>query len=338
MDERYSRQILFRPVGELGQRHIQESTVGIIGCGALGTALAETLTRAGIGQLYLVDRDYVEFSNLQRQQLFTEQDAIDMVPKVIAAEKRLKMIRTDMKLVTYLQNADGFLLEQLAQKCDLLLDATDNFETRLLINDAALKYRIPWIYGACVGSSGVVFPFIPRASACFRCLLPALPSLNQTCDTVGVLAPAVQTTAALQGMEALKWLSDNHHHMRKKVHYFDLWESTTMDIGISRLKRAECPTCGDNPIYPALQDSSQEPAVLCGRNAVQILPDLKRPLTLDHVEQVACKLQTSLKRTPYFAELHAFDRRIIVFTDGRLLIHGAKTAAEGKKIYHQLFG
>lgn len=338
MDERYSRQILFRPVGELGQQHIQNATVGIIGCGALGTAIAETLTRGGIGELHVVDRDYVEFSNLQRQQLFTEQDAVDMTPKVIAAEKRLKAIRTDIKLVTYLQNADGVLLEQLAKKCDLLLDATDNFETRLLINDAAHKHHIPWIYGACVGSSGVVFPFVPEASACFRCLLPALPALNQTCDTVGILAPAVQTTAALQAMEALKWLSGNHQNMRNKVHYFDLWDSTSMDIGISRLRRTECETCGNHPTYSALQESSQEPAVLCGRNAVQIMPDSNRPLTLDHAEQAASKLKTRSKRTPYFVELYAFERRIIVFADGRLLIHGAKTAAEGKKVYHQLFG
>lgn len=338
MDERYSRQILFRPVGEQGQLKIRSATVGIIGCGALGTALAETLTRAGIGELHVVDRDYVEFSNLQRQQLFTEQDAIDMVPKVVAAEKRLKAIRTDVNLVTYLQNADGTLLEQLAQTCDVLLDATDNFETRLLINDAAQKHQIPWVYGACVGSSGVIFPFIPGKSPCFRCLLPALPTLNQTCDTVGILAPAVHMTAAIQAMETIKWVSGNEQAMRTKVHHFDLWETTSMDIGIHRLWRSDCDTCGDHPTFPALRESTREPAVLCGRNAVQIMPDTKRPLTLDQVEHVASRLQAKSKRTPYFVELYAFDKRIIVFLDGRLLVHGAKTVVEGKKVYHQLFG
>jgi molybdopterin/thiamine biosynthesis adenylyltransferase len=162
---------------KLGSAHVV-----IIGCGVLGSFVSETLVRAGVGKLTIGDRDYVEPSNLQRQQLFTEQDAWDGVPKVVAAEARLKLIREDVDIVTVLGHVDGPIMEQITESADLMMDATDNFETRLLINDIAWKKDIPWIYGACVSSSGTVFPFLPGESACFRCLVPVMPSVNETCD------------------------------------------------------------------------------------------------------------------------------------------------------------
>ncbi len=339
MKERYSRQILFRPIGSEGQRNLSEAVVTIIGCGALGSAIAETLVRAGVGEIHLVDRDYVETSNLQRQQLFTEQDAAQMLPKVTAAEKRLKAIREDVRLYTYLDSLDAGLAQELAGKSTLLMDATDNFETRLLINDAALKAEIPWIYGACVGSTGVVFPFVPGKSACFRCLLPSLPAINQTCDTAGIISPAVQVTAALQSAEAMKWLSGKRDQMRSKVHLFDLWENTQMDIGISRIHNPDCPTCGKQPVFPALTVPHRSAyAALCGRDVVQVLPDPHRPITLDDAEKMGRLMAEHVKRTPYFVEFYAFKHRMILFKNGRLLIHGIGSVARGQKLYHQLFG
>lgn len=339
MENRYSRQTLFKPIGVSGQTAIQDAVVTVIGCGALGSAIAEALARAGVGEIHLVDRDYVEFSNLQRQQLFTEADAAAMTPKVVAAEMRLKAIRTDLKLHTYMQNLGIDLMEKLIQKSILVMDATDNFETRLLINDASVKYGVPWIYGACVGSSGAVFPFVPGAGSCFRCLVPVLPAVNETCDTVGIISPAVQMTAALQCAEAIKWLSGNKQAMRKKVHYFNVWDNSQYDIGIARIQNPQCETCGENPVFPSLTRSSEGLyAVLCGREAVQILPDPTRTITLDDAEFAATRLGAEVKRTPYFVQLRSADFRMVFFGDGRMIIHGIRNTAEGRKIYHQLFG
>lgn len=339
MEDRYSRQRLFKPIGTPGQENLSKVRVAVIGCGALGSAIAETLTRAGVGEIHLVDRDYVELSNLQRQQLFTEEDAKQMTPKVVAAEKRLKAIRSDVGLMTYMEHLDGRLMEKLAGVCTLIMDATDNFETRLVINDASAKYRIPWIYGACVGSTGVVFPFVPGETPCFRCLLPVLPAVNQTCDTVGIIPPAVQVTAALQCTEALKWLSGNREAMRKKVHHFDLWEPDHHDIGVSRIKNPECATCGKEPVFPALEARSQGSyAVLCGRDAVQVLPDSDRPISMNAAENIGRQMGGSVNSTPYFVELNVHGKRAVLFKDGRLLIHGIRNVAEGRKFYHQLFG
>lgn len=341
MSMRYSRQVLFKPIGSTGQECLSKATVAIIGCGALGSASAEMLVRAGIGTIHLADRDYVEMSNLQRQQLYTEEDAEHKKPKVVAAAERLQAIRADVNLVTYIEHVDGRLMEQLASQCDVLVDATDNFETRLIINDAAYKYGIPWIYGACVGSSGSVFPFVPEqsASACFRCLLPVLPSVNATCDTAGIIAPAVQITASYQCAEVLKWLTGNKEAMRTKMLHVDVWNSTQLEVGIARMKDEHCDTCGSHPVYPSLLSSrSNRDVVLCGRDTVQIMPDSDRALSFDDAEQLAKRLRLNYKRTPYFVELHVEDKRIMLFHNGRMLIHGLNDAAAGRTLYHQLFG
>lgn len=313
--------------------------VTVIGCGALGTAIAETLVRAGIGELILVDRDYVELSNLQRQTLFTEADAADMLPKVIAAKKHLTEIRSGAAIRTYLVNADGSLMETLASESDLIMDATDNFETRLLINDAAHKHGIPWIHGACVRGSGTVYPFIPGRGACYRCLLPMMPATGATCDTAGIIPPAVSATAAIQCAEAMKWLTGNAAALRTKVHHFDLWEGTHLDIGVSRIRDPECATCGKSPAFPELGPRrAGDAAVLCGRDAVQILPGPERAVSPDIGEEIGRRLDPDARRTPYFTEFRAFGRRFVLFRDGRLLIHGARTADEGRTLYHRLFG
>ncbi|QUW21032.1 ThiF family adenylyltransferase [Sporosarcina sp. Marseille-Q4063] len=339
MQNRYSRQTLFSPIGEEGQTKIKQSTALLIGCGALGTAIAETLTRAGIGKLIIADRDYVEPSNLQRQQLFTEQDAIDGTPKVVAAKRQLKTIRDDVEIETILNHIDGPLLEELAGKADIILDATDNFETRLVINDIAWKLNIPWVYGACVGSSSTIYPFIPSETACFRCLLPVMPAVNETCDTTGIIAPAVQITAAHQSAEALKWLSGNKDAMRKKMLTYDVWNNTNVEAGFGRMKNENCETCGPNSTFPSLTpESGTNFAVLCGRDTVQVIPEKDRVLSLGDAERVAEKLGNPYKKTPYFIEMNSDGYRCILFANGRLLIHGLKDIQTGRKMYHQFFG
>ncbi|QTD40551.1 ThiF family adenylyltransferase [Sporosarcina sp. Te-1] len=339
MDSRYSRQMLFRPIGEAGQKLIRSAHVVIIGCGALGSPIAEMLLRAGIGKLTIADRDYVERSNLQRQQLFTEQDADEGIPKVVAAERRLKEIRRDSNIRIVLDHVDGPLLEELVTDADLIMDATDNFETRLLMNDVAWKIGIPWIHGACVGSSGTVFPFIPGRTACFRCLLPVLPAVNETCDTAGIIAPAVQQVAARQTAEALKWLTGNKDAMMTKLLHFDMWNNTQVEAGISRLRRPTCETCGDLPTYPSLhKPEGTNYAVLCGRETVQIIPDNGRLLTMEDGEDVAKRIGSDYKRTPFFIEFHVNGYRCVLFQNGRLLIHGLRNLKKGRQLYHQLFG
>lgn len=339
MENRYSRQTLFNPIGDLGQELIQQSSVLLIGCGALGTSISETLVRAGVGKLIIADRDYVEPSNLQRQQLFTEEDAINGTPKVVAAERQLKKIRSDVDIKVVLDHIDGALIESLADGIDVIVDATDNFETRLLINDISWKMGIPWIYGACVGSLSTVFPFIPEEAPCFRCLLPVLPAVNETCDTTGIIAPAVQITAAHQSAEVLKWLSGNKEAMRKKMLTYDSWNNTNVEASITRMKNETCETCGPNPTFPALQFKNEmNYAVLCGRDTVQIIPEKGRMLTLIEIEEVARRLGDTYKKTPYFIEMKVDGHRMIMFANGRLLIHGLKDIQKGRKIYHQLFG
>jgi len=339
MDNRYSRQTLFKPIGNDGQLRIEGASVLIIGCGALGTAISETLVRAGVGKLIIADRDYVEPSNLQRQQLFTEQDAVNGTPKVVAAERQLKKIRSNVQIQTVLNHIDGLLIEELVDGIDIIVDATDNFETRLLINDISWKTGIPWIYGACVGSSSTVFPFIPGDLPCFRCLLPVLPVVNETCDTTGIIAPAVQITAAHQSAEVLKWLTGNKQAMRNKMLTYDSWNNTNVEAGISRMKNESCETCGPSPIYPSLQaESGMNYAVLCGRDTIQIIPEKGRILTLVEVKEVADRLDAPYKKTPYFIEMNVDGYRVIIFANGRLLIHGLKDIQIGRKIYHQLFG
>lgn len=339
MDSRYSRQLLFKKIGAAGQNHLGAAAVAIIGCGALGSAISETLVRAGVGTIHIADRDYVELSNIQRQQLFTEEDAEEMLPKVVAAEKRLKSINSSVVLHTYLQNVDHLLIEYLATRVDVIIDATDNFETRLLINDAAFKHNIPWIYGACVGSSGVVFPFIPKQTACFRCLLPVLPTVNETCDTVGIISPAVQITAATQCSEVLKLLTGNLKAVRTKVHHFDCWNNTFLDIGISKVKNETCETCSEHATFPSLErDQQSQYAVLCGRDAVQVLPSPGRKVTLQDAEKIAKNIKAFKKRTPYFVEFQREQYRMVLFGDGRLLIHGIKDVNLGRRLYTEIFG
>ena len=266
-EERYSRQMLFKHIGTSGQEKIMNAHVLIIGMGALGTHLAEGLVRAGVGELTIVDRDYIEFSNLQRQTMYTEMDAVDKLPKVVAAERNLMAIRQNLNLHIHIAHVDRLFLETYAQDIELILDATDNFETRQLINDFAYKNTIPWIYGGVVQSTYVEATFIPKQTPCFNCLIPQLPTINMTCDTVGVIQPAVTMTTSLQLRDALKILTGAT--IATKVTYGDIWEGTHFTFGFSKLHDSACTTCGTQPTYPYLNTTQRQFASLCGRDTVQ---------------------------------------------------------------------
>ncbi|PLR68987.1 MULTISPECIES: thiazole biosynthesis adenylyltransferase ThiF [Bacillaceae] len=337
--ERYSRQILFSPIGEAGQKKIRNGHVLIIGAGALGTANAEMLVRAGVGTLTIVDRDYVEWSNLQRQQLYTEEDAKQRLPKAVASKQRLGEINHEVKVNAMIEDVTAENICDFSKLADVIVDATDNFETRLVINDAALKQKIPWIYGACVGSYGLTYTVIPGLTPCLNCLLKQIPMEGQTCDTVGIISPAVQMVASYQTGEVLKLLTGAEDQVRKELLSFDIWRNQFSQIKVNALKNTGCPSCGDHPIYPFLsQDNSVKTSVLCGRDTVQIRPAVSKEMNFKELAKTLGRAVDEITANPYLLSFQTGHHRIVVFRDGRALIHGTKDMAEAKGIYQRYLG
>lgn len=336
---RYSRQTLFAPIGVEGQRRIAGKHVLIIGAGALGTGCAEALVRAGIGKLTIVDRDYVEWSNLQRQSLYSEEDAKKRIPKAIAAKERLSAINSAVEIEPIIADASVVELEELAKPADLVLDATDNFETRMIINDVSQKYQIPWIYGACVGSYGITYTIIPGSTPCLNCLLDTVPLGGVTCDTAGIIIPAVGMVISYQISEALKILVGDLDSLRNKLVSFDLWKNQFSAINVDKLKKPECPSCGKNPIYPFLSYENQtKTEVLCGRDSVQIRPSGKAVRNLEELEQLLLRQGGTVQRNPYLLSYSIDPYRLVIFQDGRTLVHGTKDIAEAKTLYNRYLG
>ncbi|MEH7117619.1 thiazole biosynthesis adenylyltransferase ThiF [Neobacillus vireti] len=339
MNNRYSRQELFPPIGKAGQEKISTKHVLIIGAGALGSANAEALVRAGIGQLTIVDRDYVEWSNLQRQQLYTEEDAEKRLPKVIAAKNRLTAINSSVGIEAVIADASVIELEEWAKQVDLIIDATDNFETRMMINDAAQKHGVPWIYGACVGSYGISYTIIPNKTPCLSCLLETVPLGGLTCDTAGIISPAVNMVVSYQLSEALKILVGNFNSLRSKLVSFDLWKNQYSAIKVDKLKKEDCPSCGKKRSYPYLSFENQtKTAVLCGRDSVQIRPSLPIVRDLEALENVLANQGGTVQRNPYLLSFMVEPHRFVIFKDGRVLVHGTKDISEAKALYHKYLG
>ncbi len=339
MLERYSRQILFSPVGEKGQEKIRSKHVLMIGAGALGSGNGEILTRAGVGRLTIVDRDYVEASNLQRQILYSEADAAEKMPKAAAAERRLKAVNSDVDVRGIIADATAELMEELVEDVDLIIDATDNFETRMMINDIAQKYNIPWVFGACVGSFGMSFTIIPGKTPCLNCILKSLPLQGLTCDTVGIIAPAVQMVAVHQSAEALKILVEDWDAVRPAFVSFDLWRNQYTSIKMTRAKDEGCLSCGTDRTYPYLDVENQSKStVLCGRDTVQIRPPRKQEIDLQNLGVQLRALNYEVKGNPYLLSVETKDNRLVIFRDGRALIHGTKDMALARSIYQKILG
>ncbi|WP_178019368.1 MoeB/ThiF family adenylyltransferase [uncultured Paenibacillus sp.] len=338
--DRYSRQRLFAPIGHAGQDKLEQAKVLVVGAGALGTGIAETLVRAGIGHLVIADRDYVEWSNLQRQQLFSEADAAGRVPKAIAAKQRLAAINSRVRIDAHVMDVDPEELEGLISGVNLIMDATDNFDTRLMINDISQKYRIPWIYGGCVGSYGITYTILPGVTPCLNCLLGTVPLGGDTCDTVGVIPPAVQMIVAHQTTEALKLLTGHPDALRGTLLTFDLWRNEQTSIKVGSAKRDDCLSCGSGATHPYLSAAShRKTEVLCGRDTVQIRPAAKRKILLQEMAEKLGRLQEgTVEVNPFLLSFSLGERRLVLFADGRALVHGTQDPAEARTIYDRYLG
>jgi len=333
--ERYSRQILFPPIGSEGQERLLRSKAVIIGCGALGTAQANQLARAGVGTLRLVDRDYVEDSNLQRQTLFDEADAAESLPKAVAAERKLRRINSDVHVEGVVADADSRNIEGFVAGFDVILDGTDNFETRYLLNDAALKLGIPWVYGAVVGSYAVTLTILPGRTACLACVFPDPPQgIHPTCDTAGVIAPAVEWAAALQVTEALKILLGREGELHGSLLAADLWQNQFQQVRLQR--RAGCRACGARD-FVHLQEAASSTISLCGRNAVQIHQRESRQLDLKALQS---RLQSfgPVRANAYLLKCSLDAYELTVFSDGRAIIRGTHDPAVARGLYAKYIG
>ncbi|MFC5466149.1 ThiF family adenylyltransferase [Lederbergia graminis] len=333
MNSRYSRQALF--LGKDKQTKILNSSVFIMGAGALGSSSAEMLARAGVGKITIVDRDYVEWSNLQRQQLYSEEDVKKRLPKVVAAKNRLEQINSGITIVPLVEDVHGLNIEEMIKGHDVIVDATDNFETRLIVNDAAVKNGIPFIMGSCVASYGTIYPVIPGNGApCLHCLLNHLPVDTMTCETVGVISPIVQIVAATQVAQALKVLTGEP--VTPLLRSIDIWKDENSSINVTRLRNNDCPTCGEHATFPYLQYKNQmKSEILCGRNAVQI-----RPATNDKYELVTFidNLKDKVAKpiiNPFLLSCEFEDMRIVFFKDGRAIIHGTNDTKTARIIYNR---
>src|SRR5688572_15073639 len=271
MNERYSRQILFPEIGREGQQKLLDSRVLIVGCGALGASHAEMLSRAGVGHLRIVDRDFVEFTNLQRQTLFKESDAADRLPKAVAARTRISEINSEIEVDAIVADVNQSNVETLIEGVDLVIDGTDNFQVRYLLNDACVKNGMTWIYGAAVSSYGTTMTIIPGETPCLRCIFEDMPDAGSspTCDTAGVIMPIIATVSATQVSEAIKLLVGDRASLHRSLMQFDVWANDRQRIKLGG-PSPDCRTCGGR-VFEYLDAETQEfSAVLCGRNAVQL--------------------------------------------------------------------
>ncbi|MDZ5713309.1 ThiF family adenylyltransferase [Jeotgalibacillus haloalkalitolerans] len=336
--DRYSRQELFKPIGSTGQEELSRKHVLIIGAGALGTGASEALVRAGVGKITIIDRDYVEWSNLQRQSLYSEQDARRKMPKAIAAKYRLEQVNSYVEIEAVVADITYEDLLKYAEKSHLIIDATDNFETRFVINDVAQKLKLPWIYGACVGSTGMSFTVVPGVTPCFNCLWETTPPTGQTCDTAGIISPAVMMVTAHQTADALKILTGNTEALSGKLVTFDVWQNDYQAVGVSRLKKTDCPSCGEKPTYPYLSmETAMKTAVLCGRDTVQIRPAEKKSVDLGDLHTIFSTQGLPVQYNQFLISITFDPYRMVIFKDGRVLIHGTSDKGEAKKVYHKVF-
>src|SRR5271157_4504383 len=286
MDDRYSRQVLFREIGAEGQKKLSQSRVAIVGCGATGSALASLLSRSGVGTLRILDRDYVEPSNLQRQSLFDENDARESVPKAIAAARQIARFNSQIAVEPHVADLIPANIDSLLGGCDLILDGTDNFETRYLINDYALKNSVAWIYAAAVGSYAVTMNVLPGETACLACIFPESPrGTIETCETAGILNSAVNLVASIAASEALKFLVGARSKMRRTLLSWDVWSNEQAEVGASSA-RTGCRVCGERN-FVHLAGEGRPHITLCGRNSVQI-HERERPVDF---AEISARLQ-----------------------------------------------
>jgi len=338
--DRYSRQMRFFGIGEEGQKRLLQSHVTLCGCGALGTVLANALVRAGVGHLRLVDRDFIETNNLQRQVLFDEHDVAENLPKAEAAARKLGAINSSVFVEPVVTDIDRTNIIELVQDADLILDGTDNFEIRYLINDAAIKLGKPWVYGGCIGSHGQTMTILPGQTPCLRCVFEAAPNPGEagTCETAGVLSPIVNIVASYQASEALKILTGGLDKVNRELIYLDVWENIQRRIKIAPLLgNVDCPCCQKRRFEWLDGDQGSHTTSLCGRNAVQVAH--RTPSALNF-EDMAGHLETlgevSYNRFLLKFKVDGYD--FTVFPDGRAIIKGTNDVDKARTLYAKYVG
>jgi molybdopterin/thiamine biosynthesis adenylyltransferase len=338
IEQRYSRQILFREIGREGQQKLLASRVLIVGCGALGASHAEMLARAGVGHLRIVDRDFVEFTNLQRQTLFKESDAAERLPKAVAAKQRLAEINSGIDVEPIVADVNNSNVEQLIAGCDVVVDGTDNFQVRYLLNDASVKHNIRWIYGAAVSSYGTTMTIVPGETPCLRCIFDEMPDAGSspTCDTAGVIMPIIATVSATQVTEALKLLVGDVDSLHRSLMQFDIWANDRQRIKLGE-PNPDCKCCGQH-VFEFLDAESHEfAAVLCGRDAVQISPANGTSLDLARLASNLSSL-ADVKQNEYLLRFSIDGREVTVFADGRAIVRGTDDIAAARSLYARYVG
>jgi molybdopterin-synthase adenylyltransferase len=338
--EKYSRQILFAGIGEPGQERLLGASAVLVGCGALGTVVANLLVRAGLGRLRIIDRDFVEASNLQRQTLFEEADAREALPKATAAERRLRAINSDARVEGVVADLTPENSEEFLGGFELILDGTDNFETRLLVNDLAIARNIPWIYAAAVGSYGVTMTVRPGETACLACLTEgeeksAALGAEATCDTAGVVNAAVGVIASIEAAEAMKLLAGKPEALNGRLISCDVWSGRFQSIRIAR--NPECRACARRE-FVFLEGDAQPHITMCGRDSVQI-HERGRRLDLDELgRRIAQGPADGLHHNEFLLRFRVAPYELTIFTDGRAIVKGTKDPAVARSLYARYIG
>jgi adenylyltransferase/sulfurtransferase len=336
--ERYSRQMILPNIGVEGQMRLMQARVAVLGIGALGTYLASSIVRAGVGFVRLVDRDFIEEHNLQRQVLFDEDDITSNLPKAIAAADKLRKINHQVLIDPVVTDINPDNIESCIADCDLILDGADNFELRMLLNDACIKHNKPWIYGAVISTYGMTMPIIPHEGPCFRCFITDLPAPGSTptCETAGVLGTMPQIIAALQVTEAIKLLTGQKDQLIREMRYIDIWQN---DFEMFQVMKAEgmCPACELHNFEFLDGKHYTRGEILCGRDAIQVKPDniasFNLSLLADRLKQIG-----EVQVNEYLLKLNTGHYEITLFKDGRAIIYGTENEGIARSLYAQYFG
>jgi molybdopterin/thiamine biosynthesis adenylyltransferase len=337
LQEKYSRQMLFAAIGPEGQERLLASRAAIVGCGAIGAAAANLLVRAGVGYLKIIDRDFVEPSNLQRQILFDESDALHALPKAIAAKRKLRSINSSVAVDGIVADLTPRNALELLAGVDLLLDGTDNFETRLLLNDFAVKSGLPWIYAAAVASYGITMTVRPGVTPCLACLLESgnhRQGLEETCDTIGVLGPIVNLIASLEVAEALKLLAGREHALHDRLLSCDVWSGHMQSLRVAR--NPECRACAKHD-FTYLHGEAQPHITMCGRDSVQI-HEGSRTMDLRALGLRLTPIVGEVRQNDFLLRFHVAAYEMTVFADGRAILKGTKDPAVARSLYARYIG
>jgi adenylyltransferase/sulfurtransferase len=336
--DRYARQVVFSGIGPAGQQRLGESRVALIGCGALGTVLANVLARAGVGFLRIVDRDYVEPSNLQRQVLFDEQDAREGAPKATAAVEHLQRVNSAIQYEAVVEDFGPENAERIVGDVDLVLDGTDNLDTRYILNDACVKRGTPWIYVAAVASYGIMMPVVPGETACLRCVFPEQPPAGSidTCDTAGVLGPMPGIIANLAAAEAIKLLVGARERLHRGLTWIDCWFNSIQQTPIET-PVAACPCCQQRQFTFLERPTWKQAATLCGRDAVQVRPPATVALDLADLAGRLAAVGT-VRQGPHLVRLSVPPHELTIFRDGRAIVKGTDQIPLARSLYARYVG